>query len=312
MQKHSDEESAAPMWAIVLAGGEGVRLRPLVRELCGDERPKQFAKIVGSKSLLGHTLERVGLEIPPTRTVIVTCRAHSEYMAREFAEAPPHAVLVQPHDRGTAAGILFPAHWIYSADPDAVVAVFPSDHFILEGDVFMRHIDKVATFVRRQPERMVLIGAHADTAETEYGWIQPGEPLGQIGATPILRVTRFWEKPSEVQAKACLEARCFWNTFVVVAKLSTLLDVGRRILPDLSERMVRAARAVAAGNLGAAEREYGYAAKVDFSRTILQGCPEALAVSPLPSVTWSDLGTPHMVMRTLQMMAPMALGAAGH
>jgi mannose-1-phosphate guanylyltransferase len=44
-------------WAIVLAGGEGVRLRPLVRQLCGDERPKQFVKIVGSKSLLGHTLD---------------------------------------------------------------------------------------------------------------------------------------------------------------------------------------------------------------------------------------------------------------
>jgi mannose-1-phosphate guanylyltransferase len=106
-------------------------------------------------------------------------------------------------------------------------------------------------------------------------------------------VTRFWEKPSEVQAKVCLEIRCFWNTFVLVAKLSTLLDVGRRILPDLSERMVRAARYVAAGNIGAAEREYGNAAKADFSQTILQGCPEALAVSPLPSVTWSDLGTPH-------------------
>src|SRR5277367_3607604 len=202
--RQPDGASAIAPWAIVLAGGEGVRLRPLVRQLCGDERPKQFAKIVGSKSLLGHTLERVGLEIPPARTVIVTCRAHSEYMAREFAEAPPHPVLVQPHDRGTAAGIFLPAHWIYSADPGAVVAVFPSDHFIREGDVFMRHIDKVATFVRRQPERMVLIGAQADTAETEYGWIEPSEPLGRIGAAPILQVTRFWEKPSEVQARACL------------------------------------------------------------------------------------------------------------
>src|SRR5271156_2621931 len=97
--RQPDGASAIAPWAIVLAGGEGVRLRPLVRELCGDERPKQFARILGSKSLLGHTLERVGLEIPPARTVIVTCRAHSEYMAREFAEAPPHVVLVQPHDR---------------------------------------------------------------------------------------------------------------------------------------------------------------------------------------------------------------------
>jgi mannose-1-phosphate guanylyltransferase len=298
------------MWAIVLAGGEGVRLRPLVRELCGDERPKQFAKIVGSKSLLGHTLERVGLEIPPARTVIVTCRAHSEYMAREFAETPPHEVLVQPHDRGTAAGIFFPAHWIYSADPDAVVAVFPSDHFILDGDAFMRHIGKVAAFVRRQPERIVLIGAQANTAETEYGWIEPGEPVGRIGAEPVLGVAKFWEKPSEEQAKACLDSRCLWNTFVLVAKLSTLIHAGRTVLPDFSERMVRAALYSAAGNESSAEREYAFTIKADFSRTILQGCPELLAVSPLPCVTWSDLGTPRMVMRTRRMMEPVAPVAA--
>jgi mannose-1-phosphate guanylyltransferase len=309
MPQCSDHAPAAPVWAIVLAGGEGVRLRPLVRQLCGHERPKQFANILGSKSLLGHTLDRVGLEIPPARTVIVTCRAHSEYMAREFAGTPPHRVLEQPQDRGTAAGIFFPAHWINSTDPDAVVAIFPSDHFILEGDVFMRHIRKVATFVRTQPERMVLIGAQAGTAETEYGWIEPGDPLGRIGADPILRVTRFWEKPSEIRAKACLEAWCLWNTFVLVAKLSTLILAGRKVLPDLSERMLRAARHSAGGSVCAAEREYGFAAKADFSGTVLQERPELLAVSPLPSVTWSDLGTPRMVMRALQMTAPWALAA---
>src|SRR5579864_4933263 len=64
MLEHSGEAPGGALWAIVLAGGEGVRLRPLVRELCGDERPKQFAKIVGSKSLLRHTLDRVCSEDP--------------------------------------------------------------------------------------------------------------------------------------------------------------------------------------------------------------------------------------------------------
>ncbi len=70
----------------MLAGGEGVRLRPLVRELCSDERPKQIAKIVGSKSLLSHTLGRVALKIRPERTAIFTCRAHGKYMEQEFRD----------------------------------------------------------------------------------------------------------------------------------------------------------------------------------------------------------------------------------
>jgi mannose-1-phosphate guanylyltransferase len=168
----------------VLAGGEGVRLRPLVRELCGDERPKQFAKIVGSKSLLSHTLDRVALKIPPEQTVIVTCRAHGKYMAQEFPEAPRQRVLVQPEDRGTAAGIFFPAHWIDSQDPEAVVAVFPSDHFILEESAFMSHVANVAAYVQQESGRLVLFGATANEPDTEYGWIEPGGPWENSALIP--------------------------------------------------------------------------------------------------------------------------------
>ena len=137
--RQPDGASAIAPWAIVLAGGEGVRLRPLVRQLCGDERPKQFAKIVGSKSLLGHTLDRVGLEIPPSRTVISACRVHDEYLAQEFPETPAQRDLAER----------LPESWIHSQDPEAVVSIFPADHFILEESAFMRHIVNLAAFVQR-------------------------------------------------------------------------------------------------------------------------------------------------------------------
>jgi mannose-1-phosphate guanylyltransferase len=308
--RQPDGASAIAPWAIVLAGGEGVRLRPLVRQLCGDERPKQFAKIVGSKSLLGHTLDRVGLKIPPSRTVISACRVHDEYLAQEFPETPAERILAQPQDRGTAAGILFPAHWIHSQDPEAVVSIFPADHFILEESAFMRHIVNLAAFVQRQPSRIVLVGAPASTPETEYGWIEPGETFGRIESDRVLQVKRFWEKPSEAQARSCLAAGHLWNTFVIVAKLSTLLDAGRRLLPQLSERLTCATRFLAVGHELPCEQEYALAEKADFSRAILQACPSLLAVSPLPAVTWSDLGTPRMVFQMVQMMEQLAIDSA--
>src|SRR5262249_29391347 len=120
------------MWAIVLAGGEGVRLRPLVSRIYRDGRPKQYAALLDSRTLLDHTLDRVGLLVPSERTVIVTMQDHDRYLAGEF-DGPSHPhVLRQPEDRGTAAGVLLPAHWIYARDPHALVAVFPSDHFMAE------------------------------------------------------------------------------------------------------------------------------------------------------------------------------------
>ena len=104
-------------WAVVLAGGEGVRLRPLVRRLCGDERPKQFVPLLGPRTLLRQTLDRVGLAIPPERTVVVGLEGHGRYLAGELTERPAPHLLKQPTDRGTAAAILFAAQWIEARDP---------------------------------------------------------------------------------------------------------------------------------------------------------------------------------------------------
>lgn len=294
--------SREKLWSIVLAGGEGVRLRPLVRQFCGDERPKQFATIIGSKSLLRHTLDRVALKIPSERTVIVTCRSHSNYMEQEFDGVPPQHVLVQPEDRGTAAGILFPAQWIHTLDPEALVAVFPSDHFILEGHAFMEHVLDVAAFVGREPARLVLLGAQAEAADTEYGWIEPGAPVGHVGAHTIFRVRRFWEKPLPDGARSCLATGCLWNTFIFVSKVSTLVDAGRALLPEVSASMARVVHSLNTGGDRAIEQEYRLTAKADFSRAILEPCPPMLAVSTPPQMTWSDLGTPDRVIRTLQLM----------
>ena len=297
-------------WAIVLAGGEGVRLRSLIREVCGEERPKQFAKIVGSKSLLRRTLERVALKIAPERTAIVTCQKHNHYVKQEFPDTPAQRFLAQPDDRGTAAGILFPAHWIRSIDPDAVVAVFPSDHFILEDRSFMDHIQRVTAFVRETPERLILLGAQATEPETEYGWIEPGELIGRIDASPVRVVRRFWEKPLPDRARACLAAGCLWNTFVFVVKVSTLVDVGRTLLPELTTRLTRITRFLATDNVREAENEWHRISKADFSRMVLERCPSLLAVSPLPALTWSDLGTPRRVMDTLQLIDSRRISVA--
>lgn len=294
------------LWAVVLAGGEGVRLRPLIRRVCGDERPKQYAPLVGSRSLLRHTLDRVGLVVPPGRTLVVTARDHARYIAAELhGPSAPH-VLVQPENRGTAAGILFPAHWIQWGDPTATVAVFPSDHFVVEQQVFMRHVLEIADVVGRHPEWIVLLGAHPTEPDTEYGWIEPGENLGPSLGAGLYRVRRFWEKPSVETARACLARGCLWNTLVFVSKVGTLVETGRQCVPQLHARLAGIAPfAGTEDETWAIQQAYALAPSANFSRAILESGLPRLAVSKLPRVTWSDWGTPERVLRSLRRLGPL-------
>ena len=292
-------EDGSP-WAVVLAGGEGVRLRPLVRRVCGDERPKQFVPLLGPRTLLGQTLDRVGLTIPPERTVVVGLESHGRYLAREFAERSAPHLLEQPTDRGTAAAILFAAQWIEARDPCATVVFCPSDHFISEEVEFMDRVTEVAGFVERQPEWMVLLGAEATEPETEYGWIEPGGSVGAAGDELVYRIRRFQEKPSNEVAERLFTKGCLWNTFVFVARASVVLAAGRECVPGMADRLSRLSSFWGTEHDRWAIRQaYALAPTANFSRAILEACSQPLAVVKMPGLTWCDLGSPGRVLKTM-------------
>jgi mannose-1-phosphate guanylyltransferase len=286
----------------VLAGGEGTRLRPLVRRVCGDDRPKQYAPLVGSRSLLRATLDRVAKAVPPERTVVVTVEGQRALAEAELGPPPRPWLLVQPADRGTAAAILWPVHWIHACDPEAVVAVFPSDHYVAAEAVFMRHVATVAQFVAHPAgSPPALLGAAPTRPERDYGWIEPGVPGGRVGAQPVWRVRRFVEKPSEEVARVCLARGFLWNTSVLVGQTEALIQLGVRLLPGLAGPLREAAlrMEIEPGEV-ALRQAYAAATPADFSRHVLERWPWSFAVSRMPPVGWSDWGTPQRVADSLR------------
>jgi mannose-1-phosphate guanylyltransferase len=300
-RRNSPPREKGNLWAIVLAGGEGVRLRALTRRLYGDDRPKQYAALVGARSLLRQTLDRIGVLIPPERTVVVTLASHARYVDAELRGAPRPHVLAQPYDRGTAAGVLLPAHWIRVRDADATVVVFPSDHFVLEESAFMCHVADVARSARQRPEPIIVLGARATEPEPEYGWIQPGQTVAWTARGPLQRIHRFHEKPPREVAGILYQFGCLWSMFVLVARASALVEAGRECVPLLHDRLTRMDLFLGAQHESWAIRQaYSLAPTANFSRSVLEFGSLPLIVSKVPALTWCDLGTPERVARTLR------------
>ena len=222
------------LWGIVLAGGEGVRLKEFVRERVGTDAPKQFCAFVGTRTMLERTVRRAGLLIPRERLVVIGTLHHGPYMFRSLGNKPPGSVLLQPANRDTAPGILFPLVHILKRDPDALVALCPSDHFVLPGRRLMRAVSQAADYLQRsRSDSPIVLAAEATYPETEYGWIAPGVPVTSESGGSIFRVNRFVEKPSRRVAGRMLKDGWLWNTMVVVARATSLLELFRSTVPNL-------------------------------------------------------------------------------
>jgi mannose-1-phosphate guanylyltransferase len=292
-------DRAADHIAIVLAGGDGTRLRPLTRKITGHEIPKQFCPLLGTRTLLEQTWIRANLVAAPRRTLTVLTRAHEHFYAPILAEAPTDSLIIQPDNRGTAPAILYALLRVAMKSPAATVAMLPSDHYVSDDRKFADQIELAFNATRLRPELTVLLGVAPTGPELGYGWIEPAMAVGE-DAPAVFRIRRFWEKPSRETAQNLLGRGCLWNSFVMVARVSTLLGLIMIATPALY-----AAFAQIRSRLGtpfearAIRALYAGLEPINFSEQILERTTFNLAVLPMRGVDWSDLGEPHRVMEVL-------------
>ena len=280
-------------WAVLLAGGDGIRLRDLTVKIVGDDRPKQFCPIVGAESLLRQTRARLDPLFSGDRQVFVLCRAHERYYIEELADAKDSLVIAQPMNRGTAVGIIAALVQIMQADPDAIVGFFPCDHHYSDDEAFRSIVRSMASIAEQFRQSPVIVGAAAEYAETEYGWIEPGLSVSHSIATPLCRVNRFWEKPALPQARDLLQGGCLWNTFVTIGSATAFLELVCTEVPNVVLSMMRA---LADNDLTAT---YARLPSVDFSHDILTPQAKRFLVLRDSGSGWTDLGSPNRVLGLL-------------
>jgi mannose-1-phosphate guanylyltransferase len=295
------------LWGVVLAGGEGRRLRSYVQQLRGEELPKQYVNFVGRRSMLEHTFHRAEKLIPAGRILTVVSRPHLAYAEarRQLAARPRETLIVQPANKETGPGILLPLIFIYKRYPEAIVAIFPSDHFILEEDRFMSHVRLAAQAVKQKPTRIVLLAIEPHEPETDYGYVVPHKDAGRPCRFGTRAVSAFIEKPGADMAFELMMGGGLWNTMTMVFKLDTLLELVRRVHPGLYLNFSRILEAI-----GTVEEQrtvddvYEGLEPVNFSKEIMMRIadrhPRSLSALPVRKVFWSDWGSRERVLQAFR------------
>jgi mannose-1-phosphate guanylyltransferase len=295
---------------IVLAAGEGKRLQSFIYRLRGDNLPKQYVKLIGTSSMLEDTFHRAETLIPPDRLFTVVSQQHLRFReARDhLSSRPVGTVILQPENRETGPGLLLPLIHLYKRYPQSTVVIFPSDHFILEQDLFMNYVNLAFNAVERDPSRLILLGIDPNEPDPEYGYILPDGELNNPAALNVHKVKLFIEKPDLQAARALISQGGLWNSMVAVFRTETFLDLVRLITPELHGSFQKILKAIdTASEKYVVEESYRHMGAMNFSKGVLEPLalrtPSALAVLRVSGVFWSDLGTGRRVMNVLPKFA---------
>ena len=295
------ERASGNLWGIILAGGHGRRVRRFMRRLNGSDVPKPFSAVIGRRSMLQHTVNRAATCIAPDRITTLIIREHLARALEQLGGQPSEHLIVQPSNRDTAPAILLGLLSIQVRDPEATVAIFPSDHFIAEEEIFMDHVMQGVQFLAEHPQMLILLGIAPDRPETAYGWIDPGEEVTRQAAFRLLQVRGFREKPDPATAERLYLEGGLWNSLGLLGRLSSFLQAIQQRLPDLWKRFgpLRAALGTSRA-IQIIEKVYREMPAVNISRHLLEWIPDRLGVIPVKGVLWSDWGEEERIFEALR------------
>jgi mannose-1-phosphate guanylyltransferase len=291
---------------IVLAGGEGKRLQPFIRSLGKGTLPKQYVNFIGRRSMLEHTLERAEKLMPASRVLTVITESHLRYpeVREQCSNRPKDTLIVQPENKETGPGLIFPLIHLYKRYPNSVVLVLPSDHFIGEEDRLMAHVRQACLAVKRDPSRLILLGVNPDRDEPEYGYLLPNKERLDFGPD-MFEISWFVEKPDQKIARRLIRAGGLWNTMIMVFKTKTMLHWVSRLAPGLYQQFHKVYEAIGTPAETDLVRDiYQRLKPMNFSKEFLEPMVKnyrsSLVALPVRDLLWSDWGTASRILDILE------------
>ena len=269
-------------YAVIMAGGAGVRLWPLSRK----KRPKQLLKLFSGTSLLRQSYERCAAFLPPERICVITSCEHLPVIAEELPELPVDNLFGEPVGRDTANAVGMSAAILANRDADAMVGVFTADHIINPMNEFTQAVEKAYATAEGNPEALITMGIRPTRPDINYGYVRRGERIGD----GVFEVRKFTEKPNMTRAmKYVASGEYYWNSGMFTWRATTILDKLKEHLPQSYDGLARIGEVWGTGEQQSVlEQVYPKLMKISIDFAVMEHADRVVVVEM--GCHWIDVG----------------------
>jgi mannose-1-phosphate guanylyltransferase len=283
-------------YGLILAGGRGTRFWPRSRK----RSAKQVLNVVGDRTLIQATVDRIAPVIPPERLWILTNDHLRDTILRQLPEIPRRQVLAEPAPRNTAPAIGLAARILHGIDPDAVMGVFPADHVVGKPAAYravLRSALKGAA-----AGHLMVVGIQPRWPETGYGYIQfPRGTKSGAGASACqpVPVRKFHEKPEAAKAARYFSAgNYYWNSGMFFWRTGVFLDEFRHYLPRTATILAALPPFGSRRFSGALAQAFPLSENISIDYAVLEHSAKVAGI-PAADFGWNDVGSWNAVYELL-------------
>lgn len=267
-------------YACILSGGQGMRLWPKSRQ----SLPKQFLKLFRNKSFLQLTFERIEKIVPKEHIYVVTHIHYADIVKMHLPNLKDENIIIEPERKETAACVSLSLSIIKKKDPEAIVGIFPSDHFIGNEEFFIKQIQYGYEIACKKS--MVCFGIKPNRIDTNYGYIKKGKKINNL----LFKVDSFIEKPNRKKASYLIKNNFLWNSGIYILHADVFFKELRKYLPNYYKSFSKIYEAINTDKLlGCINGEYSKLEKVSLDKGIMEKTKKLLVIEC--HFDWDDIGS---------------------
>lgn len=273
-----------PVFAIILAGGNGERLWPLSTP----ERPKQFVSLFGGKPLIRYAADRLKGVVPPERIFVLTAKNLVGMTRKALPHIPTQNIIGEPCRRNTAAAVAVACGLVRKYGGDRAVGCILTADQLMTPETGFRRVLKDAVTAAAGSSSVVTMGIVPDYPATRFGYIEYADAVALKTRTSFRRVRRFVEKPdAKTAGRYFREGGYFWNSGMFVWRADSLAEAFAKAAPDIGGLIDKVAKAKNVDSL--LKREYASVRAISFDYAVMEKIDDILVAES--SFKWDDVGS---------------------